>query len=109
MPLGTGQVRERRFDGRDHYIAVLVERHREDRPRLSVRNIDLINAAQPAHLPDLNVVAVSQADELRAVEFKIADAIKLGLVGDTGVAIAEADLRPQIETDLNAAVGGGAA
>src|SRR6516164_9412763 len=40
-----------------------------------------------------------------AEEVDVADAIELVVVGHSGLAIAEADLRPQIEVDLSAAIG----
>ena len=52
---------------------------------------------------------MGQAEEFRAEQLEIGDAVELGLVGNAGVAIAEPDLGPQIETDLDAAIGGSAA
>ena len=109
MPLGAGQLVERRNDRGDHHIAILVERHGQDRARPVVGNVDLIDAAQSPHPADLDVVAVGQSEKFRAEQFEIGDTIEFGLVGNPGVALAEPDLGPQIERDLNAAVGGGAA
>jgi hypothetical protein len=47
--------------------------------------------------------------KLLAEEFEIADAVKLGIVGNAGRAIAEADLGAQVDIDLDTAIGAAAA
>ena len=99
MPLGAGQMVERRDHGRDHHVAAVVERHRQHLIGgglsywISTWNIWL----QTLHPADLDVGAVGQAKEFRAEQLKIGDAVELGRIGDAGIAIAEADLGPQVE------------
>ncbi len=46
-----------------------------------------------------------RADLSLPIEVDVADAIEFLVVGHSGLTIAEADFRPQIEIDVNAAIG----
>ena len=55
------------------------------------------------HVGDADDLARRERREALAHQIEIGDAIDLVVIGDTGVAIAEADLRPHIEFDRVAA------
>src|SRR5262249_37950464 len=74
-----------------------------------VAHLDLVGPAAPFHLADHNLAAIGESHPLVAVKLEIADAVELGIVRDAGRAVAESNLGPQVDVDLDAAVGARAA
>src|SRR5262245_52141607 len=65
----------------------------------------MISAAAAFHPVHCNGSAGPECRSFVANEVDVADAIELLVVGHAGLTIAEADFRPQIEIDLNPAIG----
>src|SRR5690349_22943451 len=90
-------------DRGDDHIATLVEGERQHRFRQWRAN--RIAAAAALHPVHCNGPAGAECRTFTADEIDVADTIELLVVGHTGLTIAEADFRPQIEIDVNPASG----
>src|SRR5262249_19822730 len=64
----------------------------------------VVGAAAALHPGDRDRMAVARRGELLAEQLDVADALELGIVGDAGLAIAEADLGADVDVHLGAAV-----
>src|SRR6266849_2649011 len=90
-------------DSGDDHIATVVEGERQHRFRRW--GADRIAAAAAFHPVHRNGPAGAEWRAFAAEKFDVADAIELLVVGHSGLTIAEADFRPQIESDVNPAIG----
>src|SRR6202000_2880579 len=71
----------------------------------AVDHPEVIAARAAGHVADPDHLARLLWHKTLAHQIEIADAVDLVVIGNTGVAIAEADLRPHIELDVAAAGG----
>src|SRR3977135_3434190 len=90
-------------DRSDDDIATVVECKRHH--RLRRWDADRIAAATAFHRVHLNGPAGTACRNFASYEVDIADAIEFLVVGHSGLTIAEADFRPQVDIDLNPAIG----
>src|ERR1039457_3619438 len=98
----------RDHDGGDDGVTVIVESNRQCRLSSAKWTGNRVRPAAALHPRDNDRVAGPQNRKLVAHQVEVAQAIELVVIGDTGRAIAEADLGPNIKVDLGAAVGRGA-
>jgi hypothetical protein len=89
-------------DRSDGYIATAIEGDRQHRFRGWAA--DFVAAAAAFHVTHRNGPAGSESRSSAADEVDISDTIEFLVVGDASLAIAEADLRPQIEINAGSAI-----
>src|ERR1700722_6760769 len=86
----------------DGHVATAIEGYRQHGFRRWAAHC--VGAAAAFHVTHGNLSAVAECRSSAADEFDISDTIKLLVIGYSGLAIAEADLRPQIEIDVGSAI-----
>src|SRR3982074_3250005 len=89
-------------DSGDDHIATVVEGERQHRFRRW--GADPIAAAAAFHPVHCNGPAGAECRSFAADKAAVADAIEFPAAGHSGLTIAEADFRPQIEIDVNPAI-----
>ena len=94
----------RDYDGGDDGVTVIVESNRQCRLSCAKWTGDRVRPAAALHPRDGDRMAGTQNRMLVAHQVEVAQAIELVVIGYTGRAIAEADLRPNIKVDLGSAV-----
>src|SRR3984893_13780788 len=99
---GRIAVAERRE--RHHHIALIVECDGQHALAFVFVRCP-VGTAEPLHPADLDGAAGTERPEFPPHQSGIGDPLQLGIVGYAGGAVAEADLRPNIDVDLDAAIG----
>src|SRR5205085_5321997 len=98
--------RDRRFagdDSGDDHIEPVIEGERQH--WFCRGGAEFVAAAAALHPVYRNGPAGAEGRAFVADKLDVADAIEFLVVGHSGLTIAEADFRPQIEIDLNPAIG----